>query len=220
MLINFLNYYLFTSFRRQKINQELENIKPFIKGKILDIGGGREREKFKFPQKVKVIIADINKKFNPDVICSVEKLPFENNSFDLVKATELFEHVKNPEKGIKECIRVLKKRGYFILSMPFLSQIHADPFDFQRWTELKIRDVLSENLIKIKKFKIQGYYFSILADMIKRPALCLPFGIRHLLYLMILPLTYILLLLDKKVAQNSILLNKYHSGYFIVCQKN
>ncbi|MCK5039975.1 MAG: methyltransferase domain-containing protein [Candidatus Aenigmarchaeota archaeon] len=34
----------------------------------------------------------------------------KTQSIDVVNAIELFEHVEYPEKGLKECHRVLKKR--------------------------------------------------------------------------------------------------------------
>jgi ubiquinone/menaquinone biosynthesis C-methylase UbiE len=72
-----------------------------------------------------------------DVIGNVENLPFKNSYFNIVKAKELFEHVDNYEKGISECLRVLKKGGYFIFSIPFIAPIHNEPNDYQRLTEKK-----------------------------------------------------------------------------------
>lgn len=217
--MNNLKYFILTSFRRQQIDKDLNKNKDKFKGRILDIGGGRQRGKFIFPKKAKVTFVDISSKLKPDVIASVEKLPFKKEKFDVVKATELFEHVENPEKGINECIRVLKKGGHFIITMPFLYPVHADPFDFQRWTEKKLKDVLKDNNLKILDFKIQGYYFSVLADFIKIPVLHLPFLIRYLVYLIILPLSYFLLFIDKKIDKSNKILNKYHQGYFIFCKK-
>lgn len=50
--------------------------------------------------------------FNPYV------LPFEDNSFDLVYSTSVFEHVLNPEESLKEIYRVLKPGGVTIHSLP------------------------------------------------------------------------------------------------------
>lgn len=214
-----LKYFLLTSFRRIKIDRDLEESKYLFKGKVLNIGGGRKRGRFSFPSQTNVTVADINKNFKPDVVCPVEKLPFKNNFFDVVVAIELFEHVREPEKGIGECIKVLKPSGYFIFSMPFMYPVHADPKDFQRWTEEKIKQVLNNYPVKIKKFKIQGYYFTVLADLIRKPILNLPILIRYFLYLGIFPLLYILVYLDDNISKKSLLLKKYHAGYFVICQK-
>ncbi|OGH16739.1 MAG: hypothetical protein A3C30_00145 [Candidatus Levybacteria bacterium RIFCSPHIGHO2_02_FULL_40_18] len=45
------------------------------------------------------------------------KLPFRSNSFDLVIATEVLEHVTDPTGALKEIKRVLKKEGSAIIEM-------------------------------------------------------------------------------------------------------
>ena len=47
-----------------------------------------------------------------------EKIPFANNSFDIVFLHEVLEHVKDEEKTIKEIVRVLKTGGRLILFVP------------------------------------------------------------------------------------------------------
>lgn len=44
-----------------------------------------------------------------------EKLPYEDNSFDVVMCTESFHHYPNPLKALEEVYRVLKSQGKFIL---------------------------------------------------------------------------------------------------------
>ena len=54
------------------------------------------------------------------VFCqNVENLTFSDNSFDFVFAEDIFEHVRDYKKGFKEILRVLKKGGYHIFTIPF-----------------------------------------------------------------------------------------------------
>jgi len=46
------------------------------------------------------------------------KLLYEDEFFDVVFALDVIEHIFDPEKIIKEIYRVLKKKGYFIVSFP------------------------------------------------------------------------------------------------------
>ncbi|MBW3014486.1 class I SAM-dependent methyltransferase, partial [Candidatus Woesearchaeota archaeon] len=46
------------------------------------------------------------------------KLPFQNNTFDVVVAGEIIEHLLFPAQLISECHRVLKPRGIFLGSTP------------------------------------------------------------------------------------------------------
>lgn len=46
----------------------------------------------------------------------IYKLPYKNNSFDLVICTEVLEHLENPKKAYRELLRVSKK--YVLISVP------------------------------------------------------------------------------------------------------
>lgn len=52
------------------------------------------------------------------VIGSVLELPFEDNTFDIVLATEVLEHTPNPKKGFLEILRVTKPGGIAIVTLP------------------------------------------------------------------------------------------------------
>lgn len=50
-------------------------------------------------------------------VADAHKLPFSNDYFDLVICTEVLEHVKNPEKVLREIKRVLRPDGKAIVEM-------------------------------------------------------------------------------------------------------
>ncbi len=76
----------------------------------------------------------------------IYKLPYRNNTFDLVIATEVLEHLENPKKAYRELLRVSKR--YVLLSVPnepwftfqriarFQNIVHlgAHPEHIQHWT--------------------------------------------------------------------------------------
>lgn len=51
-------------------------------------------------------------------VANLEKLPFRGSSFDLVFSAFVFEHLDNPERVIKEAIRVVKKGGGVVIIAP------------------------------------------------------------------------------------------------------
>ncbi len=215
----FLQYYLGTTYRRKLLDKYLNKNTKYFQGTVLDIGGGRKRGKFIPPKTDKWIFADITPELKPDVICNVEKMQFKNKSFDTVKATELFEHVKNSEQGIKECYRVLEKSGYFIVSMPFLYPVHGDPYDYQRWTKDKWISMTRDMGFKIEKIYLVGNYFTVLSDMLKtfNKSLLLPF---RLLGYLTYPILDLVQKLDNlKIIKNNKILNKYTTGYLFIFKK-
>lgn len=48
----------------------------------------------------------------------VTDLPFKNDSFDVVLATEVLEHTSNPAKGFDELVRVTKPGGQVVITVP------------------------------------------------------------------------------------------------------
>jgi ubiquinone/menaquinone biosynthesis C-methylase UbiE len=61
------------------------------------------------------------------VACAAEKLPFEAESFDLVVATDVVEHVADPERFVGESARVLRPGGLLFLSTPNRYSLGLEP---------------------------------------------------------------------------------------------
>ena len=62
---------------------------------------------------------DLGKKMYPEIKITqgdIYKLPYEDNSFDLVLCTEVLEHLEDPAKALKELVRV--SRRYLVVSVP------------------------------------------------------------------------------------------------------
>jgi len=221
-LRNKIYYYFWATYRRKILDKLLEQNKHYYKGIVLDIGG-RDRGRFKKPKdKVeKWIFVDIEEKHNPDIVLDVTDMnKIKNESIDVINAIELFEHVENPEKGLKECRRVLKKNGVMILSIPFLYPIHADPYDFQRWTKDKWKKNLKEVGFKIEKFEIIGRYFTVLADTIKTLIKSMPKFLKLFFYLFYPLLDLLIRLDDFEFIQNDPELGNFHGGYFIISKSS
>jgi len=67
----------------------------------------------------------------------VRKLPFYDNTFDIVTSTEVIEHFIEGEEFIKECYRVLKRHGYLLLTTPNRFRITALPRNMMYWLRRK-----------------------------------------------------------------------------------
>ncbi|RLG39900.1 MAG: hypothetical protein DRO05_07695 [Thermoproteota archaeon] len=52
---------------------------------------------------------------------STENLPFPSESFDMISAIDLIEHLFDPDHFLREAHRVLRKRGFLVLTTPNLA---------------------------------------------------------------------------------------------------
>lgn len=212
--------YLSTSYRRKKIDFLSEKHRTLYHGIVLDIGG-RDRGGFKKPKNEveKWIFADIMPDFNPDMILDVTDMKnVGSETIDVVSAMELFEHVNYPEKGVTECHRVLKKGGAFIASTPFLYGIHADPYDFQRWTGEKWKLVLKDAGFTEIEVTAMGTGISVTLDLFKA-VLRYSHPIVKYASFFLYPLLDLIEALDQTRFARQSVLGRYVGGYFIVAKK-
>ena len=125
-----LKYRLFR--RTNEVLKGIEKTKGLEINSLLDIGTADARmlgmlnDKLRIQNSVGLDYSEdllhTNLKKNLHLIqADADKLPFKNNSFDVIVATAVIEHVPNPEKMLFECCRVLKKKGIVIITTP-------DPF--------------------------------------------------------------------------------------------
>ena len=206
------------SYRRILLDADLEESRQYMKGIVLDIGGGRKRGEFKVPDDVTWIVLDVNKERCPCILGDAGSIPVKSNTVDCVKCTELLEHVEHPEVVLNEITRVLKPGGTLILSIPFNLGIHADPYDYQRFTDQKLERMLEGNF-HIQTLKKQGLYFTVIADMIRQGIVNSKRGLR-LVFRPLLPMLNIMVKLDNLTSvRNSKIMNAFTTGFFVIATK-
>lgn len=81
-------------------------------------------------------------------------IEFKDASFHVVIACEIIEHVPNPETIIKEIVRILKPKGYAIISTPV--KLHWGPHLYVFQTEKEVQRLYEENGLKMQQFKIDN----------------------------------------------------------------
>ncbi|OGD86268.1 hypothetical protein A2164_03785 [Candidatus Curtissbacteria bacterium RBG_13_35_7] len=115
--------------KKKRLNKILELAFP-VKGKlVLDIGCSTGYLGSILQKKgAKVFGIDISKNavkearkqlFSAQELdLNEQKLPFKKNYFDLIIASEIIEHLFEPEKILKEIHRILKINGYLLITTP------------------------------------------------------------------------------------------------------
>src|SRR4051812_17765087 len=94
---------------RALLQEQIRKVAHFVRGKTLDIGAGEFNRYGKMFATDSYVKMDVHAGTNVDVVGSIEKIPFENESFDSVVCTQVFEHLPHPVKSADEVFRVLKK---------------------------------------------------------------------------------------------------------------
>lgn len=70
------------------------------------------------------------------LICDAHDIPFADDSFDVVIAQAVLEHVVDPSRCVEEIHRVTKADGLVYAETPFIQQVHMGKYDFTRFTQL------------------------------------------------------------------------------------
>jgi 2-polyprenyl-3-methyl-5-hydroxy-6-metoxy-1,4-benzoquinol methylase len=114
---------------RKRFGVYKDFLSPYLsKGvRILDVGGYTGDLLLILPQRVNYTVVDFDKEAlkiargrGARVVCldiETESLPMREK-FDIVVATEIFEHLKDPEKLLIQIKKSLKKNGILLASLP------------------------------------------------------------------------------------------------------
>jgi SAM-dependent methyltransferase len=85
----------------------------------------------------------------PDFDLNYDVVP--HKQFDFIVAEQVLEHVKYPYRAVRNVHRMLRSGGRFLVTTPFLIQIHGVPMDFTRWTPDGLRYLLEEGGFDVHK---------------------------------------------------------------------
>ena len=138
--------------------------------KVLDIGGKSKGKRGVFDiDKIfnSVINVNINPSSAPEILADANYLPICSNNYDIVICSEFFEHVRDIKNILDEAYRVMKPGGKIFITVPFMFEIHADPYDFARYTDHYLNICLNECNFDVVSIKPQGNIYGVSAHLLK-----------------------------------------------------
>jgi SAM-dependent methyltransferase len=108
------------------------------RGAILDVGCGEKPYRELFTNATSYVglehPASLHSRNAVDVFGSADRLPFSDESFDVVVSFEVLEHLERPDEALREMSRVLRPGGHCVVFVPFIYHLHEYPRDFFRYT--------------------------------------------------------------------------------------
>ena len=99
--------------------------------RILDVGCGDRPYDSIFPGAVGF---DMPGNPHADLHGSIDTIPVEDASFDVVLCLQVLEHVPDPAAAVRELHRVVRPGGRVLLTTHGIYPFHPNPEDLWRWT--------------------------------------------------------------------------------------
>lgn len=104
-----------------------------------------------------------------NIISDITEIPDRDNSYDAILCTEVFEHIPDPLKALREFSRLLKPEGKLILTAPVSSLTHQSPYYFYNgFSRNYFEKYLAEFGFKIKILDYNGNFFEYIAQELRR----------------------------------------------------
>jgi SAM-dependent methyltransferase len=103
-----------------------------VAGSVLDVGAGDRPYRELFPG---AVAFDVPGNPHADLHGSVDAIPVEDGSFDVVLCLQVLEHVPDPAAAVRELRRVVRSGGRVLASTHGVYPFHPNPDDLWRWTQ-------------------------------------------------------------------------------------
>ncbi len=112
--------------------------------RVLDVGSGI-KPYYPFFQPYAEAYVGVDVSPQADLQGTVEALPVEDASFDVVLCTQVLEHCDDPRAAVHELRRVTRPGGRVLASTHGVQVYHPAPVDLWRWTHTGLDRLFREN---------------------------------------------------------------------------
>jgi len=118
----------------------------FGRYRVLDVGcGAKPYEPLFSPRAASYVGVDPVDNPRAELRGSVEALPVDDASFDVVLCNQVLEHCDDPAKAVSELHRVTAAGGRVLASTHGVMAYHPSPTDYWRWTHAGLEKLFREN---------------------------------------------------------------------------
>jgi SAM-dependent methyltransferase len=113
--------------------------------RVLDVGCGPKPYYPFFAERASEYVGvDVVAHPAADLVGSVEALPVDDATFDVVLCTQVLEHCDDPARAVAELRRVTAPGGRVLASTHGVQVYHPSPQDYWRWTHAGLRRLFED----------------------------------------------------------------------------
>ncbi|HEX3224494.1 MAG TPA: class I SAM-dependent methyltransferase [Gaiellaceae bacterium] len=113
--------------------------------RVLDVGCGDRPYEELLQGTAEIVGFDVPGNPHADLHGSIDAIPVEDGSFDVVLCLQVLEHVPDPDAAVRELRRVVKDGGRVLLSTHGIYPFHPNPDDLWRWTHTGLERLFQTN---------------------------------------------------------------------------
>jgi SAM-dependent methyltransferase len=197
------------SIARIMLNESFIGVK--LSGDVLDVGGARNPDYFKYFDVSDMSSSQIIDGKTHKIDFEKDLLPFDPESFDTVICANVLEHIYNHKLLVGSIFDVIKKGGSLVGFVPFLIQYHPDPHDYFRYTKEALKKIFIDS----------GFTDVTIVIVGKGPAMVnfnnIMFMLPRILRVVAFGFYYVLSLLTTHLKPE--LKDRYPLGFTFICKK-
>jgi SAM-dependent methyltransferase len=106
---------------------------------FLDFGAGTKGDNEIYPNGVYLDAVHFQ---GLDIVNTLPRLPFKDDTFSLIVSQAVFEHVPDPFNSARELLRIVKPGGLVLIDTAFMQPLHGDPHHYFNMTEDGLREIM------------------------------------------------------------------------------
>jgi SAM-dependent methyltransferase len=156
---------------RRNLFLSINNSAKYLYGRMMDFGCGCKPYENLFEVKeyigVDIKVSGHNHMNSKvDIYYDGTTLPFNDEYFDSVFSSEVFEHIANINEILKEINRVMKPGGKLLATTPFVWPEHEVPYDNYRYTSFGMKHLLESNGFNVLSIAKVGGTIDVLTQLL------------------------------------------------------
>lgn len=152
----------------QRLLQAYHLAKPYIKGKLLELGCGEGRgiaeiaplaDQYTAIDKIEPVINRLKLKFPSHRFESghFPPIPFPDNSFDTIVTFQVIEHIKDDKLFLKEIHRILRPGGTALITTPNIKMtLTRNPWHIREYTADELTKLCQQYFEKVEMKGVAG----------------------------------------------------------------